>query len=44
MTARGIVPMKPSCRKCGTPVEPLHRCPKCGRRKWLFFRPPWIQH
>jgi tRNA(Ile2) C34 agmatinyltransferase TiaS len=35
-----IVPHKPACRHCGTAVEPLHRCPKCGRRSILAFFVP----
>ena len=27
-----IVKPQPTCRTCGTPVKPLRRCPKCGRR------------
>jgi ribosomal protein L32 len=27
-----IVKPLPSCRTCGTPVKPLRKCPKCGRR------------
>jgi predicted nucleic acid-binding Zn-ribbon protein len=45
MSARGIVPMKPHCRKCGTRVERLRRCPKCGLRNWMLFSSsPWMRH
>jgi len=45
MSARGIVPMKPHCRKCGAQVERLHRCPRCGKRNWsLFSLFPWARH
>jgi primosomal protein N' len=33
----GIVPHKPACRHCGTPVQPLHRCPNCRKRSILAF-------
>jgi hypothetical protein len=45
MTVRGVVPMKPHCRHCGTTVARLQRCPKCGRRNWLWFiASPWMRH
>ncbi len=33
----GVVAQKPSCRHCGTPVEPLRKCPNCGKRSILAF-------
>jgi hypothetical protein len=34
---KSVVPHKPACRHCGTPVEPLRRCPRCRKRAILAF-------
>jgi len=42
---KAVVPHKVECRKCGAYVEPLRRCPRCGRRRWWFgWNAPWIRH
>jgi hypothetical protein len=33
---RPIVPPQKHCRHCGAPGQRfLHRCARCGRRRWL---------
>ncbi len=34
---KSVVPNMPSCRHCSTPVKPLRKCPKCGKRSILAF-------
>jgi primosomal protein N' len=41
-----IVKPQPTCRACGTPVKPLRKCPKCGRRNFaaLLSGTPGAKH